>query len=54
MTECRLLSKEPKEGRQSEPELDEPSDYYYDDATGYRIYKRDRLDDDDDDDEDDR
>jgi hypothetical protein len=57
MTDRRTLSKEePSETPAKQNE--EPSDYYYDDSTGYRIYDRDEdaddedADDDDDDDDD--
>ena len=53
MTDRRMLSKEASDGRPRKSEEEKPSDYYYDDSTGYRIYDRDKENDDDDDDEDD-
>ena len=40
MIDSVRLSKEPlEEPRHHEKEVDESSEYYYDDSTGYRIYK---------------
>lgn len=41
-----MLSKEPLEEPRPEPEADDSSEYYYDDSTGYRIYKPENEDED--------
>lgn len=50
MTESVLLSKErPRDDAEPERESETPSDYYYDDSTGYRIYNPESEDDEGDD-----
>lgn len=39
MIDSVRLSKEPLEEPRQEKEADDSSEYYYDDSTGYRIYK---------------
>ena len=38
MTDSEVLGKEKSAGDTREPEDHDPSPYYYDDATGYRVY----------------
>lgn len=38
MIDSVRLSKEPLEEPRQEKEVDDSSEYYYDDSTGYRIY----------------
>ena len=45
MTDSLMLSKDRREEAPRESEDDSASDYYYDDSTGYRIYKGDSEDD---------
>ncbi|MGQ0760897.1 MAG: hypothetical protein ACT4OT_02590 [Acidobacteriota bacterium] len=40
------FSKEPLEAPRPEQEADDSSEYYYDDSTGYRIYKPENEDED--------
>lgn len=46
MTHSPMLSKERRQELPSSSEDEEPSDYYYDDSTGYRIYDPDKEDED--------
>jgi hypothetical protein len=41
MIDSLMFSKEPFEEPRHEQEADDSSEYYYDDSTGYRIYKPD-------------
>ena len=46
MIDSVMLSKEPLEEPGHEQEADDSSEYYYDDSTGYRIYKPENEDED--------
>ena len=46
MTDSVRSSKEPLEGPRPEKEADDSSEYYYDDSTGYRIYRPENEDED--------
>jgi len=47
-----MFSKEGRDETSREPEDKNPSDYYYDDATGYRIYNPEKEDNEEDESED--
>ena len=46
MIDSVMFSKEPFEEPRPEQEPDDSSEYYYDDSTGYRIYKPENEDED--------
>ena len=50
MIDSVMLSKERLEEPRPEQEAEDSSDYYYDDSTGYRVYKPENEDEDEDED----